>query len=77
MPARPIKTGPRPPSAEQVLADLATMTVAGLRASIELRAFGLHDLADMLCDHVDGLHAVQRAAEVRLRAAIRTETPHA
>ncbi|QOR55806.1 MAG: hypothetical protein YHS30scaffold324_38 [Catenulispora phage 69_17] len=74
MPARPIKTAPRPPSAEAVLDDLALMTTAGLRASIEPRAHGLHILADMLCGHIDGLHAVQRAAEVRLRGAIRTET---
>jgi hypothetical protein len=73
---RPLpKTVPRSPSAEAVLADLALMTVAGLRASIELRAFGLHELADMLCEHVDGLHAVQRAAKVRLRRATRTEAP--
>lgn len=74
MPARRLDAaGPRPAGSERLLADLALMETAGLRASIELRGFGLHALADSLCAEIDHLHAVRNAAATRLRGAVRTE----
>jgi hypothetical protein len=63
---------PRPPEAARVLADLELVETAGLRASVELRGFDEHDLADMLADAIERVYTIHDAAEKRLRDAVPT-----
>lgn len=60
----------RRPEAERVLADLGLVEAAGLRASVELRGFAEHDLADMLADAIERVYTIHDAAAKRLRGAV-------
>lgn len=71
---QPPPTAPRPPEAKRLLADLETVETAGLRAAIELRGFGEHDLADMLADVIERVYTIHGAAGLRLRGAVTVST---
>lgn len=60
---------PRPPDADQALADLRLMESAGLRAAIELRHLGMGVTADALCDLLDRIHHIRGGAAAQIREA--------
>lgn len=73
--SKPSTVKHRPPESDRVMADLSLVEGAGLRAAVELRGFGEHDLADMLCDAIERVYTIHAAVGVRLRGAVRIEVP--
>lgn len=63
---RPLtKTTPRLADPARVMADLALMEAAGLRAAVELRGLARHDVANALCEVLEQLRPIQaRAVEL-------------
>lgn len=62
--------GLRAPKADRLLADLELVETAGLRAAIELRGFGEHHLADLLCEAIERVATIHEAAGKRLPDAV-------
>lgn len=62
--------GLREPSLDLLLADLALIEAAGLRAAVELRGFACGDLADELCEVIERAYTVHSVAVLRLRKPV-------
>jgi hypothetical protein len=60
---------PRSANAALLMANLAAIQAAGQHAIVELRGFGLHDLADSLLAEVEKVRVIHTAAGARLNYA--------
>jgi hypothetical protein len=66
---------PRSANAALLLANLAAIQAAGHHAIVELRGFGLDNLADSLLAEVEKVRVIHAAAGVRIQGAVRIEVP--
>lgn len=66
-PARPCEN-PRSANAALLMANLAAIQAAGQHAIVELRGFGLHDLADSLLAEIQKVRVIHTAAGASVQA---------
>lgn len=62
---------PRHPISSLLMMQMAAIQAAGANAAVELRGFGLHDLADSLTAEIEKIRIIHTAADRRTRNAVR------